>query len=181
MKKHPRHNQVRVSGFTLVEVIVAVGLFTIISTISVAALLSAIDANRKARQVQAVTDNLSLMLEDMARSIRTGENIDCGALGGPKNCPAPAGASAINFDSDDHGAVRYDLSGGRIRKEWTQPTSHGPVPVSDPRFAATGLAFFVYNTPGTSDGPYVVIHIKGSIQAGAVQTGVDLQTTVAKR
>ena len=42
------------SGFTLVEMIVAVALFAVVMLISVAALLSLVDANRKAQALQSV-------------------------------------------------------------------------------------------------------------------------------
>ena len=68
-------------GFTLVEVLVAVALFTIIATISMGALVSIFDANKKSQTSKTVVDNLNLSIEDMIRTIRFGTNYHCGSSG----------------------------------------------------------------------------------------------------
>ncbi|MBU0722958.1 type II secretion system GspH family protein, partial [Patescibacteria group bacterium] len=52
------------TGFTLVEMIVSLGLFTVILFISMQALLSMVDANHKAQSLRAAMDNLNLSLEE---------------------------------------------------------------------------------------------------------------------
>ena len=63
------------SGFTLVEMIVAVALFAVVMLISVAALLALVDANRKAQALQSVMNNLNIALDGMVRSVRMGSKI----------------------------------------------------------------------------------------------------------
>lgn len=62
------------SGFTLVEMIVAVFIFTVVMLIAVAALVSVLDANRRAQATKSVMNNLHFALESMTREIRTGTN-----------------------------------------------------------------------------------------------------------
>ena len=51
-------------GFTIIEIIVAVSIFVIVMLISIMALLSSINANRKAQGVSIVISNLNLAVED---------------------------------------------------------------------------------------------------------------------
>src|SRR3990167_4918000 len=65
------------AGFTLVEMIVAVGLFSLVMLVSVGALLALTGANRKAQALQSVMNNLNIALDGMVRSIRMGSNYSC--------------------------------------------------------------------------------------------------------
>ncbi len=81
--KHRKRNSrgyqhgVEQSGFTLVEMLVAVSLFAVVMTISVGSLLALVDANRKAQGLQSVMNNLNVALDGMVRSIRMGTTYRC--------------------------------------------------------------------------------------------------------
>lgn len=64
-------------GFTLVEMIVSLALFSIVITISVGALLVLISANQQLQEEQSVMTNLSFALDSMTREIRTGIHYYC--------------------------------------------------------------------------------------------------------
>src|SRR3989344_6611106 len=68
-------------GFTLVEMIVAVGLFAVVMLICVTALLSLVDANKKAQALQSVMNNLNVAVDGMVRSVRMGTDYHCGLAG----------------------------------------------------------------------------------------------------
>ncbi len=59
-------------GFSLLELIVAVGVFSVVATIAVGALLSISKAGKKAFYIQVNQDNLRFTLETIAREARTG-------------------------------------------------------------------------------------------------------------
>ncbi len=65
-------------GFTIIEMLVAVFIFSIVMLISVGALMSLIDANRKARTLQAVTSEINFVMETMLRELRLGTKYYCG-------------------------------------------------------------------------------------------------------
>jgi len=65
------------AGFTLIEIIVSIGIFSTVMLIGVGALLSVNDANRKARALRVVMDNINFAVEDMARKIRIGDEFLC--------------------------------------------------------------------------------------------------------
>ncbi|MCK5591605.1 MAG: type II secretion system protein, partial [Candidatus Pacebacteria bacterium] len=50
----------KVGGFTLVEMMVSLGMFTIVLSISVGALLSMVSSNRKTQSLRGAMDNLNL-------------------------------------------------------------------------------------------------------------------------
>ncbi len=76
-KKSGSGNQIAKKGFTLIEMLVAVALFSIVMLISVAAILSIIGGNRKAQAVNSVANNVNFAIESMIRDIKTGYNYKC--------------------------------------------------------------------------------------------------------
>ncbi|MFA6433049.1 MAG: type II secretion system protein [Candidatus Paceibacterota bacterium] len=87
-------------GFTLVEIIVAMMIFSIVAVVALAALVKIIDANKKAQTTHDAVTNLSFVLEAMSREMRSGSNYYCNTQIG--------GGSPINLWSDTSG-LRYAL------------------------------------------------------------------------
>ena len=65
------------AGFTLVEMIVSLGIFTIVALVAVGALLKITDANKKAQSLKTAINNLNFALESMSREMRVGEMYHC--------------------------------------------------------------------------------------------------------
>lgn len=61
------------TGFTLVEIIIATALFTILVIAVVDIIIASFNAQRKISNIQVVQDNVRFSLDLMAREIRTGE------------------------------------------------------------------------------------------------------------
>lgn len=110
--RHATSSRVRTvqqRGFTLVETLVAVGLFAIVTTVASSAFLAMVNADRVSRSLRIATDNLSLSLEDMSRRIKTGTVYGCDPVGfssadiNPRDCSA--GADNIAFNDQD--GVRF--------------------------------------------------------------------------
>lgn len=70
-------NQTKQKGFTLIEVLVSLSIFTVIVTISVSVLYSLIDANARARNAQSIASNLAFTLDSLTREIRLGQDYMC--------------------------------------------------------------------------------------------------------
>ncbi len=64
-------------GFTLIEMIVSLGLFSVVIVVSVGALLTMINADRQLQSEQSVMSNLSFTLDSVTREVRTGTNFYC--------------------------------------------------------------------------------------------------------
>jgi prepilin-type N-terminal cleavage/methylation domain-containing protein len=69
------------SGFTLIEMIVSLGVFSIVVMIAVGALLMLVATNEQLQGEQSVMTNLSFALDSMTREIRTGTHYYCTASG----------------------------------------------------------------------------------------------------
>lgn len=62
------------AGFTLIELMVAIALFTTLVTIGIGALLNANAVHKKDQKIRSLMDNLSFIMEDMSTNIRTGSD-----------------------------------------------------------------------------------------------------------
>jgi prepilin-type N-terminal cleavage/methylation domain-containing protein len=100
------------AGFTLIELIVSMAVFSVVITISVGALLTLIASNEQLQNKQSVMTNLSFALDSMTREIRTGTHYFC--AGRPNY--SSGGPMAI-FDSSDSQEVLSttvnDCAGGK--------------------------------------------------------------------
>ncbi|HBB44022.1 MAG: hypothetical protein UW27_C0017G0035 [Parcubacteria group bacterium GW2011_GWA1_44_13] len=166
-------------GFTLIEMTVSLGLFTIIMFIATSAFLSIVNTDRKARSVRIAADNLNIALEDMSRRIKTGSNYYCGAGGetllSVNNCTS--GVNSILFFTDQNGdRTKYEKFGTSIRRDGT--------PITSTEIIISGLNFIVSGSAvGSADNkqPMVTIVIDGSLGSGATESGFKIQTTVTQR
>ncbi|MEE8131745.1 MAG: type II secretion system protein [Candidatus Paceibacterota bacterium] len=62
----------KLKGFTLIELLVATGLFVVVISIVSASFIQALRAQRSITALMEANDNVSLVLEQIAREIRTG-------------------------------------------------------------------------------------------------------------
>lgn len=92
-------------GFTLIEMIVSLALFSIVVTTAVGALLALINANQQLQNQQGVMTNLSLALDSMTRELRTGFNYYC--------FDTNTDPGGVGFDHAGLGAHTDDCSGAR--------------------------------------------------------------------
>lgn len=102
----------RQAGFTLIEMLVSVALFSMVMVVALGALLSMSVAARKAEGINSAINNLSAAIDSMSRSVRTGANYHCGA-GGTVAAPQDCSASPqpfFSFLAYDGSQVTYCLS-----------------------------------------------------------------------
>ena len=72
-------NTKKLRGFTLVEMLVVLGLFSFIMTLATSVLYSTQAINVKLQESQAVLDNVNLSMDTMSRDIRYGSDFHCSA------------------------------------------------------------------------------------------------------
>lgn len=82
----------KASGFSVMETVVSIGIFSVVMTAMVSVLVSSFRAETKAANVRAVTENLRFTLELMTRELRTGYGYK---LVTPAGCPT----SGLQFTS----------------------------------------------------------------------------------
>lgn len=94
-------------GFTLIEVLVSVAIFSFVMVIALGSLLAISTSDRKAESLKAVINNLSFSLDSMSRSVRTGYDWGCNTVAGT-DCASP-GANEIVFTSSGNVVTYYKL------------------------------------------------------------------------
>jgi prepilin-type N-terminal cleavage/methylation domain-containing protein len=60
-------------GFTLIEMLVSIALFSVVLTVTLGAIMTIADSNKKARSLMSVTNNLNFAVDSMVRSFKTGQ------------------------------------------------------------------------------------------------------------
>ena len=179
------------TGFTLIELMVSLTVFSIVMVISVGTLLTLIDANAKAQALYMATTNLSFALDAITRDIRTGHLYHCYNRGetepstgyNAQNCIN--GGNSLAFTRDwDSTMVRYRLSaGGRIQQNvgnsgsWEDMTSD--------KVVIDRFEFVVKNTdelPGNKKQPTIDVVVSGYVDNGLeTTTDFNLQTHIVAR
>lgn len=91
MTKRPLYKQ---AGFTLIEMIVSLGVFSVVVTTAVGAILVLVNTNLQLQAEQSVMTNLSFALDTMTREMRTGYKYYC------EQYPNYAAGGSANFFDD---------------------------------------------------------------------------------
>lgn len=108
-------------GFTLVEMLVAVSLFSIVMVVSVGTLIVLLSAAGVAQTAQSLTSNLSFAFDSMSRNIRTGYEYYCTGTVTPDGNSLPSGTQ----DCEDGNSVfvfTEGQSGNRIAYRFDSAT-----------------------------------------------------------
>lgn len=188
-------------GFTLIEVLVALTLFTLTVLATVSALFVVNDSAKRTQVRRTLLDNLSFALEDMSRTIRVGTTYHCSpSVGGllnavpmpPQDCPFSSGGStALAVVSPNNELIAYKLqstsTGSVIQKCAVSMTSSPGAPcewidITAPGVTITGLAFYVTgSTPRDPLQPRVHVFISGRVQDKFGGSDFSIQTLLSQR
>jgi prepilin-type N-terminal cleavage/methylation domain-containing protein len=93
-----RYQNKKIGGFTLVEMMVAIAVFSIVMVTAMSALLNVIDANNKARSIKTAINNISFALEGISKDMRMGTDYACGNNIEP-NGDCTGGGNVIKYKS----------------------------------------------------------------------------------
>lgn len=166
-------------GFTLIELMTAITIFTVVMTVSMGSIIGIFDANRKSRSLKTVMNNLNLAVESMAKEMRFGKNFHCGSgsVTIPQNCSS--GGTLMSFLSSDDVQVTYKFSGQVIEKE---AAGGGFAAVTAPDTIIDDMTFYTLGA-GTTDTlqPKIIIIIKSHSGTGKSRTDFTLETLVSQR
>lgn len=194
------------SGFTIVEVMIAMAIFTILVTIGIEAVLGAMQQHKSSQGVRTVMDSLNFAMEDMARNIRLGTNIRCETAGDtddfdpttlavlPKNCPTGSNKIFFNDLKGNHLAYSITLGppfdsgpGHQIAKQQGDDPLAAQI-ISPPEVSLdTTLSGFTVRgalpsgTTGDNGQPTVVIRLAGKVNDQGVESKFAIQTSVVLR
>lgn len=172
-------------GFTLIEVIVSMGIFAIAALLATSSLLSLTDAQKRSLSLQTTYDNVRFAIETMAKDIRMGSLYTCGS--DPANPPTIgavgvdciSGGPVITYRNSSNDDISYRILNGHIDK-YINGVPVGVLTSADANIDT--LDFYVVGAADpTTFQPRVVIVIKGTAGTGRAQSSFNLQTTVSQR
>ena len=168
-------------GFFLAELIVAVFVFTVVTTMSMGALIVALDANKKTQSLKSVLNNVNIALDAMARNLSTGEYFYCGVatvtdleanpyyehndcLVGAEETNSITFLSGQDYDEDfdrvgrpgDVFSYSLDQDLGSITRTIYASGGAviGPIPMTAPEVDITDLRFYVIGSDTANQGDY---------------------------
>jgi prepilin-type N-terminal cleavage/methylation domain-containing protein len=200
MKKTPKQFIKNQRGFTLVELMVSLMLFTIVVLAAVGSLYTVNNASRKVQAMRSVIDNLNFAVESMSRTIRTGNAVACGGesnlpdLGGNPNCPfddqSPRDILYIDSTLGTDQEVEYRLetslagvSTGAIQKRTKEGGFWGNwFNITAPEINVQKLSFYV-NGATVDDlvQPNVMIFVEGVATVNEETQPFAIQTYLSQR
>lgn len=153
------------SGFTLVEVTVTLGVFVGVVFLILSIFTNSLKAERNVANQTAILDNLSLVIEQMAREIRTGTNYS-----------TPEGTNSLRFVKYLGQEVTYmrppggDYITRKVGAEMPKRLTADDVRVTDLRF---------YITESDNYPPRVTIKIQ--VESSLFRGPLTFQTTISER
>lgn len=179
------------TGFTLVEMMVAIAVFSIVMVTAMSALLNVVDANNKARALKTAINNISFALEGISKDMRMGTDYGClDNLGNPTVCSL-AGNDGIYFKSSKtNNPYVYFLFKGNQMQSCLGGSTGGVCSgiysgLTSLEVKLTRVKFYVLNDDSSTperEQPRAIITISG--QAGSkakLITDFDLQTSISQR
>jgi len=189
-------------GYTIIETMISISLFLVIVTMGMNSLLNANVILNKAKDSRAIMDNLTFIMEDMSRNIRTGDQYKCSAdldfsdpatdtescvTGGTLSfreaiSSAQAGTnvrwaySVVTYDGGETYDIVKTTNADAIPVRWVQLTDDS-FKLKDPFiFSVLGAE----PEPGDKQQPFVNIRLVGEMRYKDVVTPFALQNSVSQ-
>ena len=177
------------AGFTLIEMVVSLGLFSVVMLISLTALLAVSQAQKEAIAAQNNFDNLRFSLEAMTREIKLGSSFDCnGTTPDLDSCPfnPGPGTSRLTFKNGEGTKVAYFIKSNQlIRRTGAPPCNVAPYcAVTAKAVSITRFSFYVSGAPKNDvEQPRITVVIEGGTAGFKPEQtfSFNLQTTISPR
>lgn len=186
-------------GFTIIELMVAVSLFAVVSTAALAGVLNAQNLAKRAQGAQAVFDNLNFAVENMSRLVKVGRNYHCDRTALPVTTPRDcAGTPADSFvfagsdgkfymyarQTDSSGAgfiVRADCP-GTVASPCSPNISNGLPITTTTEVDVKKMSFYVSGSGfGDTVSTWILLLIGGTASTTGGPIDFNLQTTLTQR
>jgi len=165
MKKANRTN--KNSGLTLIELVVAIGVFGLVISIGFGVFGLALTSQRRIIALKNVEDNARFTIELMTREIRTGKNFS-------------GGAGSLSFINAKGESVIYRLSGGAVEKSSDGGVNY--LPVTGPETTMNYLNFYLAGqATGDNLQPRITITLGAASQVNNQSANLKVQTTISER
>ena len=168
----------RSGGFTIIETMISIAIFLVVVIYGMGALLNAYAIHQRSADTRSIMDSLNFMMDDMSRSLRTGDSYICAS----NSC---VGTKGISFTASDGTRISYLFNGTNLEKTMG---SGVPSVVLNPPEVKLDLSSSGFTVTGAAKGtldnmqPYVTIVLNGTIATkGGGNIPFNLQTSVSQR
>lgn len=155
------------SGLTVIELVVAMGIFGLVIGMTVGIFVLAITTQRRITALKNVDDNIRFTVESMAREIKTGKNFS-------------SGASTLSFINANGESIIYRLNANIVEKSSDGGTNYSAVTSSE--VTVNYLNFYLMGqSAGDGLEPRITITIGATSQVGNQSANLKVQTTISER
>ena len=174
------------SGFLLIELLISMTIFSIVVAVAVGSFINVLNVQRQVAALSAAQSNLGVVIEQMAREIRTG-SLFCTDASGDQNPSNICGfcvlsgseeiCPALDFNNAGGDNVKYFLdASGTLEKSVNNAT---PEEITGNDVTIQHLNFILLgNTPGSQWNPRITVAI--GIHPNNLSV-LNLETTVSAR
>ena len=172
-------------GFTLVELLVSIALFSIVMVIGLGSILTIVDSNRKARTLMEVMNNLNFAVDSMTRSFKSGQisqiNDSLGVIRSDGECFA---TQEVNYSATSSGLaeyrfVEYCVTDGVLTKKIG--TNGNQIPLTSPDVNIQYAKFEIAGEDSFEQ-PLLTIVLDGEVEiASGISSRFTIHTSVAQR
>jgi len=173
------------AGFTLIELMVALSIFTIIILIAMGSVLVSTSISNKVQGLRTAMDNINFAMESMTRSIRMGDNYTCESSISISDeelsrHDCSNGGSILGFSSLDDKNIFYHLKDKKLER---CTVSDGCVDMVSSEVSVDTLTFYVKGSENKEDGiqPSVYILMKGTVNVKNESISFAIQTMASQR
>lgn len=154
-------------GLTLIELIVAIGVFGLVVSMAFGIFVLAIVSQRRIIALRNVEDSIRFTMESMAREIRTGKNFS-------------GGVGSLSFTNAKGESVIYRLNGSIVEKSSDGGANYSAVTGSET--TVNYLNFYLMGqVPGDGLQPRVTITTGATSRVGNQSADLRVQTTISER
>jgi len=161
-------------GFTLVEVLVAIFIFSVIMMAVGSAFVSALNVQRRAFNVQQVMENAAYVLDVMLKEVRVSQILPAV----PDSCINSPPYDSLTVEHPDFGSITYYMNNGNIMRQNggdTLQLNSNTVEFRNFKFCITGAIISDVKQPRVT--VFASMKSKKTVQ----QEIIDVQTTLSPR
>jgi len=172
------------AGFTIIETMIAISIFLVVVTVGMSSLLNASSIYKRSQYVRSEIDNLTFIMDEMSKNLRTGNNYVC--IPNPYQGEHPVDCSnavGISFTpaSSPGGKWVYQIYGEVMAKS-VDGINFIDLNSSDQVRLDTGSGFSLFGSGQTSgQQPFVVIKLSGFIEYNNTSIPFSIETGVSQR
>lgn len=160
-------------GFTLIEVMVSVSIFTIVVLVGISSLLTVNNSFRRSQNQRAAIDNLSFSVESIMREVRIGKDYSCSA-----QCTF---FEFTTFDGDNR-EIFVDPDQGGVNRLVLRDNGQRDQYLTSDEINVTDLQFIIEgNSPTDARQPIVYMTVSAETTSGQQKTDFTIQTAVSQR